>query len=157
MPQDGAFDYRTLTREQLEEALANVDPSRYPENHRRLVEELTARRQGLRAEPPHDPEKARGTREFLFALQTVVAFALALYGVVCLARGELSIYGRRGALVLHGTPVWLGAAAAFVAAFAIAGGVLDEAAEKPSIRRGFAGWLVFAWLLWSAALLWPQR
>jgi hypothetical protein len=56
VPRDGDIDYRSLTRTQLEDALARIDARAYPLNHANLVAELARRpAEGVPAPREIDP------------------------------------------------------------------------------------------------------
>ena len=52
MPIDNDVDYRALSREQLGEALENIDAARFPKNHEHLLAEIAARDTGRVHVPP---------------------------------------------------------------------------------------------------------
>jgi hypothetical protein len=79
MPTD--TDYRQYTRDQLSEALANIDRRRYPQNYEHLVAEISARENGNRYEPP--PKTAKCVTR-LFELRGDIKASIGtklLYGV----------------------------------------------------------------------------
>ena len=81
MPTDNDIDYRQYTREQLSEALANIDRRRYPQNYELLVSEIAARESGSRYVPP--PERAKRVTH-LFELRGNIKVSIGtklLYGV----------------------------------------------------------------------------
>jgi hypothetical protein len=81
MPTDNDIDYGQYTRDQLSEALTNIDRRRYPQNYEHLVTEIAVRDSGSRYVPP--PERAKRVTQ-LFELRGNIKVSIAtklLYGV----------------------------------------------------------------------------
>jgi hypothetical protein len=81
MPTDDEIDYRQYTRDELSEALANIDRRQYPQNYEHLITEIAARESGSRYVPP--PERPKRVAQ-LFELRgniKVSKVTKLLYGV----------------------------------------------------------------------------
>ena len=79
---DGEIDYSTLSRAQLEEALANIDKAQYPRNHQSLLRELS-QRSPTAYQPPKTSEAppvrwSKGLTAVVFGALLAMLFVLRI-------------------------------------------------------------------------------
>jgi hypothetical protein len=135
VPTDGDIDYRSLTREQLGEALSNIDAPQFPKNYQRLIAEIAARDGGRAQEPPPDDPRLVVAENFWG--DVVLGGIVGLYGIVAFIAGRLYLPALSGRLRhIDGSAARLGSVAILVIAIAIVLGGLDDS-DPPRISARF--------------------
>jgi hypothetical protein len=133
---DGQFDYRTLTKEEIEYALQHIDGSRFPMNLANARAALDARNSGASPEPAPILDEATDEK-YTYRAEKLLGLLIAAYAAIALSFDDLAIpywsihshSAMRGAGVihLHGSAAWMGALAiAFFAAIPFFGGLGDS-------------------------------
>jgi hypothetical protein len=133
---DGQFDYRTLTKEEIEYALQHIDGSRFPMNLANARAALEARNSGASPEPAPILDEATDER-YTYRAEKLLGLLIAAYAAIALSFDDLAIpyWGNlhnssmRGAGVihLHGSAAWMGALAMVLfAAIPFFGGLGDS-------------------------------
>jgi hypothetical protein len=118
MDGDGQFDYRTLTKAQIEYALDHIDPSTYPLNFANARAALEARNSGASSEPVPILD-AETDAKYTNRVEKILGALIALYAAIALIFDDLMVpyYSRRSfnmnAIHLHGLAAWIGAAIPF--------------------------------------------
>jgi hypothetical protein len=129
---DGQFDYRTLTKEEIEYALQHIDASRFPMNLANARAALDARNSGASPEPAPILDEATDEK-YTYRAEKLLGLLIAAYAAIGLSFDDLAIpyWGNmhspmRGAGIihLHGSAAWMGALAiVFFAAIPFFGGL----------------------------------
>jgi hypothetical protein len=147
MDGDGQFDYRTLTKEQIEYALQHIDGSRFPMNLANARAALDARNAGASPEPAPLLDEATNAK-YTFWVEKLLGTIIAAYAAIGLAVDDLMIpnWGRSsyraGAIHLHGSAAWIGAfAIILLAAIPFFGGLseADDFAIMPRFKYLYRG------------------
>ena len=136
--QDGQVDYTDYSLEELEQALASVNQTKFPINHRKLLAEhairIKARRRELdllaatdmdeEVEPDVDDEHL-STKDRVFTV--VVSLVIVVYGTYGLAKGSLFVRGRYSAdgITFEGNALIVLVVAIFLTALAMIAVVVD--------------------------------
>jgi hypothetical protein len=129
---DGQFDYRALSKEEIEYALQHIDGSRFPMNLANARAALDARNTGASPEPAPILDEATDEK-YTYRAEKLLGILIAGYAAIGLAFDDLTIphwgYRMRGAGVihLHGSAAWMAALAiVFFAAIPFFGGLGDS-------------------------------
>jgi hypothetical protein len=133
---DGQFDYRTLTKEEIEYALQHIDGSRFPMNLANARAALEARNSGASPEPAPILDEATDEK-YTYRAEKLLGVLIAAYAAIGLGFDDLAIpyWGRHvyvqmhgaGVIHLHGSAAWMGALAmVFFAAIPFFGGLGDS-------------------------------
>jgi hypothetical protein len=131
MDGDGQFDYRTLTKTQIEYALDHINASTYPLNFANARAALEARNSGASPEPPPTLD-AETDAKYTNRAEKLLGALIALYAAIALVFDDLMIpyYSRSfnmSAIHLHGLAAWIGALALILfAAIPFFGGLDDS-------------------------------
>jgi hypothetical protein len=154
MPTDGDPDYRAYTRVELEEALGNIDATRYPTNYAHLRKELDARVNGTSLEPPL-ADNSQSDGAIGFWVEVAIAGMVALYTFIGAVRGDLVIPGLfwRRPMHLAGVAAWIAMAAVLVGAAGVALGGLDTS-DPPKVRPEFRWAFRLAGIVLVLAFCW---
>src|ERR1700722_5317571 len=120
---DGQFDYRSLTKEEIEYTLQHIDGTRFPMNLANARAALDARNSGASPEPAPILDEATNEK-YTYRAEKLLGLLIAAYAAIALSFDDLAIpyWGNlhnsamRGAGVihLHGSAAWVGALAIVV-------------------------------------------
>jgi hypothetical protein len=156
MSEDGGFDYRTLSRAQIEYALNHIDGSKFPENLRNARVALDERISGVSPEPAPILDKATDAK-YTFWMEKFLGLILTAYAAFGLAFNNLPVpvisgVSRQVRFVnLHGPAAWIGGLALLLAAsIPFLGGLRN--ADPLAIRPRFRLLYVLAIILMFIAL-----
>jgi hypothetical protein len=144
MDDDGQFDYRTLTKEEIEYALQHIDGSRFPKNLANARAALDARNSGASPEPAPILDEATDAR-YTYWVDKFLGVLIGGYAALGLAFDNVMIpywtrYRGVGAIQLHGYAAWVGGLAMILlAAIPFFGGLDDSKtlAVKPRFQYVF--------------------
>jgi hypothetical protein len=156
MSEDGGFDYRTLSRAQIEYALNHIDGSRFPRNLKNARTALEERISGVSPEPAPILDKATNAK-YTFWMERLLGVILTAYAAFGLAFNDLPvpvishISGQISFVDLHGPAAWIGGLALLLAALIpFLGGLRN--ADPLAIRPRFRILYVLAIILMFIAL-----
>ena len=90
MSEDGGFDYRTLSRAQIEYALNHIDGSRFPRNLKNARTALEERISGVSPEPAPILDKATNAK-YTFWMERLLGVILTAYAAFGLAFNDLPV------------------------------------------------------------------
>ena len=153
------FDFRALTRAQLEHAVENIDGTKDPRNLADARAALEARIAGLSPEPVRVVDAAAELR-FTHLLEKIIALLLIGCAVAGVSIDDLWIpmwSHYRGLRIyhLHGISAWIGALAIVVlAAIPFFGGVDDTNGLRVARRFRAVFWLGIIILLLAFGISW---
>jgi len=162
---DGQFDYRTLTKEQIEYAVDHIDASAFPLNFANARAALEERNSGVSPEPAPKLDAETDAR-YTNWVEKLLAALIALYAGIALVFDDLMIpyYRRRsfntGAIHLHGLAAWIGALALIVLAAIPFFGGLDDSnglAVMPKFKYIFVVAILIVMLAIAVGYVEPQR
>lgn len=151
---DGQFDYRSLTRDQIEFALAHIDESSYPKNFANARAALAERCSGGSPEPPPILDEATDAK-YTYWVEKFLSLLIGVYAAIGLAIDDLTLPSRRGLIHLHGYAAWVGALALLVlAAIPFFGGI---GGSNSQILRPHFTWVFRIVLLLIAVAVWVSH
>jgi hypothetical protein len=157
MDGDGQFDYRKLTKAQIEYAIIHIDGSKFPANLANARAALEARNSGASPEPAPLLDAATDAR-YTYWVERSIGILIGAYAMLGIAFDNVVIpYWRRrrgefGFLQLHGHTAWIAAAALMLlAAIPFFNGIEDS--EKLAIKPRFKYVLFVAIVLMLVAFL----
>jgi hypothetical protein len=107
MYDDGEFDYRSLTKAEIEFALQHIDASRFPMNLANARAALNARNSGVSPESAPILDEATDAK-YTYWVEKLLGVIIAAYAAIGLTVDDLMIpyWGRSsrgGAIHLHGS------------------------------------------------------
>ena len=141
MNDDGQFDYRTLTKTQIEYAIKHIDATQYPKNLMNARSALDARNSGASPEPAPLLDSASDAK-YTNRVEKFLGILIAFYASLGLLFDNVMIpfYGRLNGISefqLHGHAAWVaGFAMYLLASIPFFNGIDDSKtlAVKPRFR-----------------------